>query len=78
MKYFYYIITDEEISDRRGEINAIPKGFAEYKESMMGQRVFFNIEGGELKEVIAEATNAESADRRVEEFIACFHVDFGM
>ena len=78
MKLFHYIIRDDEINETQGEIHTIPSDFIEYKASMMGERVFYKVKNGTLREIIAEAGDAENAEQRANEFLAGFNVNISL
>jgi hypothetical protein len=74
MKYFCYLITDEEVMEFKGELSAIPPGFIEYEATLSGLNVYYRIMNGKITEVIAEAFDEQIARERVENFLATFIV----
>lgn len=78
MKYYHYTITDDEITESRGEVLSIPTDFIEYPITMTGERVFYKSLNGILKEIIAEGGNADSAERRANEFLSALNVNLSL
>jgi hypothetical protein len=78
MKYYHYIIIDDEIAEFRGEVQTIPVDFIEYQVTMTGERVFYKSSNGILKEIIAEGGNADSAERRANEFLSALNVNLSL
>lgn len=72
MKYFQYLITDEDRVSYKGEIGAVPPGFIENKMTLSGLSVYYKIEGTKITEIIAEAIHEEAARGRVDEFLSEF------
>jgi hypothetical protein len=70
MKYFHYLLTDEEAINYKGEIKAIPKGFIESKITLSGLSVYYKIEGTKITEMIGEAIHEAAARRRIDEFLS--------
>ncbi len=73
MKYFQYIIEDNEIAEHTGEISAVPSDFIEYKATLSGESVYYKLSNGKLTDVIGEAIHEPAAKRRVEDFISGFN-----
>jgi hypothetical protein len=70
MKYFHYLLKDEETIDYKEEIEAIPPGFIESKITLSGFSVYYKIEGTKITEMIGEAIHEDAAKRRVDEFLS--------
>jgi hypothetical protein len=75
MKYFWYRITDEEISALIGEVEVVSPEFIELKSTLVGERVYYKIKDGKITEAIGEGLSEESAKRRVQEFISALNVN---
>lgn len=74
MKYFKYIVRDNEIAEAKGEVDSVPSDFIEYDTSMVGCGVYYKLAGGKLSEVIGEGFHETTAKRQVDEFISGFNV----
>lgn len=72
MKYFRYILTDDELMNYKGEIEAVPPGFIESNSTLSGFSVYYKIEGTKITEIIGEAIHEDAARRRVDEFVSAF------
>jgi hypothetical protein len=72
MKYFRYILTSDELTMYKGEIETIPPGFIESTITLSGLSVYYKIEGVKITEIIGEAIHENAARRRVDEFISSF------
>lgn len=72
MKYFHYLIADEDIITYKGEIEAVPPDFIESTITLSGLSVYYKIEGTIITEIIGEAIHEDAARRRVDEFISEF------
>jgi hypothetical protein len=74
MKYFHYLISDNEIKKADGEIQSVPADFIEYKITLSGESVYYKLKNEKLAEIIGEAMHEDAAKRRVEEFVSGFNV----
>ena len=72
MKYFRYIITEDELISYKEEIGVVPAGFIESTSTLSGLSVYYKIEGTKITEIIGEAIHEEAARRRVGEFVSAF------
>lgn len=72
MKYFRYILTDNNLVQYKGEIEAVPADFIEYKITLSGLSVYYKIADAKVKEIIGEAIHEEAARARVNEFLSAF------
>ncbi len=72
MKYFRYVLTEDELINYKGEIEAVPEGFIESEITLSGLSVYYKIEGVKITEIIAEAIHQDAARRRVSEFVSAF------
>jgi hypothetical protein len=70
MKYFHYIIKNDEVSDYTGEISSVPVGYIEYKITLTGESVYYKLTNGKVTDLIGEAIHQDAAKRRVEEFLS--------
>lgn len=70
MKYFHYLITDEDIVSYRGEVETVPPGFIESKATLTGFCVYYKLTGTQITEMISEAMHEEAARGRVDEFLS--------
>jgi hypothetical protein len=70
MKYYHYIIKDDEFSGYQGEIDTVPSDFIEYKITLSGESVYYKLADGKITDVIGEAIHEPAAKRRVEEFLS--------
>jgi hypothetical protein len=70
MKYFHYTIKDDEILEYTGEVQTVPSGFIEYKTTLSGESVYYNLTDDTITEMIGEAIHESAAKRRVEEFLS--------
>ena len=73
MKYFRYILKDEDLVDYKGEIEAVPQGFIESEITLSGFSVYYKLENTKITEVIGEAMHEDAARRRVDEFVSAFY-----
>lgn len=72
MKYFHYVITDEDIVHYKGEVDSVPLGFLTSESTLSGFNIHYKIEGENVTEIISEAMNEDAARRRVEEFLSSY------
>ncbi len=72
MKYYRYILTDNELIEYKGEIEIVPPGFIESESTLSGFSVYYKIEGTKIAEIIGEAIQEDAARRRVDEFVSAF------
>lgn len=72
MKYFRYIIQDDEVTESKGEVGAIPTDFIESKTTLTGQGAYYKSVNGKITEVIGEGIHEPAARRRVDEFLSAF------
>ena len=70
MKYFHYIIKDDEISEYTGEVQTVSSGFIEYKTTLSGESVYYKLTDDLITEMIGEAIHEPAAKRRVEDFLS--------
>jgi hypothetical protein len=70
MKYFHYIIKQDEIIEYAGEIQFVPSDFIEYKITLSGESVYYKLAAGKITDIIGEAIHEPAAKRRVEEFLS--------
>jgi hypothetical protein len=70
MKYFHYIIKDDELSDYNGELQSVPSDFIEYKITLSGESVYYKLTDGKVTDIVGEAIHEPAARRRAEEFLS--------
>jgi len=70
MKYFHYLIADEDTVTYKGEIEAVPSGFIESQITLSGLSVYYKITDVKITEIIGEAIHEDEARRRVDEFLS--------
>jgi hypothetical protein len=74
MKYFHYIIKNDEITHYTGGIQSVPTDFIEYKITLSGESVYYKLTDGKITDVIGEAIHEDAARRRTQEFLSGFNV----
>ena len=72
MKYFRYILTDDELIEYKEEVEVVPPDFIESTITLTGLSVYYKIKGTKISEVIGEAFHEDDARRRVGEFMSAF------
>lgn len=70
MKYFHYLIEDEDMVTYKGEVEAIPSDFLECNATLSGLSLYYKVTGEEITEIISEAIHEEAARGRVDEFLS--------
>jgi len=70
MKYFHYIIKENEISEYGGETLSVPPDFIEYKVTLSGESIYYKLSNENITDIIGEAIHEPAAKRRVEDFLS--------